>query len=119
MAAIRVISGALRFVAEPAAAADNQALQQSRSFARWAGPVVLAPGLGCLGQAPQVVLVGVPGDVARMRIGDEGGPGVPGLQHVAGAAVGAAALAAPAVGEGTGVAGVGEDVRMIPPACSL
>jgi len=80
--------------APAAAAADGQALQERGPFAGRAGPAVGAVGLSALGEAPLVVLVGGPGDVALVGSGEEGVPWVPGEPRERAAASGSRAPSA-------------------------
>jgi len=106
------VTGVVAHRHPPAApSADGHALQEGGSLPRRAGPPVLPAGLRALGQAGEVGLVAGPGDVAGMRVGDEGCPLVTGHQQVASLAVGEAPFTPATVGEGTGVARVVQDVQ--------
>ena len=91
---------------QPAAAADDDALQQRGAFAGRPGGAVASVrgGVGC--QAGEVGVVLVQGDVSGVGAGDEGDPLLPGQHSGGGLPVGLLVVGVPAVGEGAGVAGV-------------
>ena len=91
---------------QPAAAADDDALQQRGAFAGRPGGAVAAVGGGVGCQAGEVGVVLVQGDVSGVGAGDEGDPLLPGQHSGGGLPVGLLVVGVPAVGEGAGVAGV-------------
>src|SRR6266567_4159028 len=91
---------------QPAAAADDDALQEGGAFAGWPGGAVAAVRGGVGRQPGDVGLVLVQGDVSGVGAGDEGGPLVAGKLDAAAFPAGQYLLAAPTVGEHAGVAGV-------------
>ena len=87
------------------------ALQEGVAFACRAGVAVAGVGGGVAREGALVVLEGLPGDEAGVRVGDEGDPFVAGDEFEALAAAGLVAGALPAVTEGAGVAGVVQDLQ--------
>ena len=98
--------------ASSASAADDDALQQSGSFAGRAGFAVGSVRGGAFGESGLVGVEGGEGDVAGVGGGDEGDLLVAGGDRPgAGLLVGAEDLAVPAEAEHAGVAGVVQDAQ--------
>ena len=91
---------------QPAASADDDALQQRGAFAGRPGGAVAAVRGGVGRQLGDVGLVLVQGDVSGVGAGDEGGPLVAGQLPGGVLPAGQDPLGGPAVGERAGVAGV-------------
>ena len=91
---------------QPAASADDDALQQRGSFAGRPGGAVASVRGGVGRQLGDVGLVLVQGDVSGVGAGDEGGPLVAGQLPGGVLPAGQDPLGGPAVGEHAGVAGV-------------
>ena len=91
---------------QPAAAADDDALQQGGAFAGRPGGAVAAVRGGVGRELGDVGVVLVQGDVSGVGAGDERDPFLAGQLGGDRLAAGQFAVAAPAVGERAGVAGV-------------
>src|SRR5262249_25143653 len=95
----------------PAAAADDQALQEGGSFPGRTLPPVSAVGLGALPQPWLAALMWLPGDVAPMRAGQQGLPLFRWQAAATVMAILALAGAGTAVEEGAGITGVVQDLQ--------
>jgi len=99
-----------------AAPADGEALQQRGALAGGAGGALGAVGPGVGVQQALVDLELLEGEVARVRVDDQGGPLLARQLLHGGLAVGGLAGAAPAIGERAGVARVVQRLEHAPVA---